>query len=543
MPIKPLGEIYDVLSRAGVVTQTGRMTCPHCAKRNLTASADKGIAKCWSCNRAWTTKFEDEPKTNAWSWDSVLMNKLAEAVKADIEYDQEARMYLVDRKIPNDLEFFYENDLGTVPCDMESLVREWLPEARHSAGTEVEPHRAFIAEWSEKVSGLRGEPKKKVLAQLELAESFIEQTKSIFERISANMKILANPQWNGALCYVYRDAEGLVSSINVRQYLNEYATTDHESERRVIRIQPRRRGVFGGSSMAFSPGGGWGEDAPSAVIVEGEHNALSLVAAARRWGHEYFLPVIAVGGKNGGDLDCIRSLVAWEEEPLAVYDNDKLDESTGMPGGYSLIESLSTVLFLSVTTTPTKDLDDWFVAGDRSPQSFLETIVEPAVPLAKSFESVAAEVQAALEGDDEINLRTRIVTAIIIRDLRRRGTLYTTDGYTSVLMRYQTKDRLIPVRKGMAAFNSLIRKYGLVQPQWVDAAGIAINIAALTAPVRKVNSLAHFVNGHLYINCYDDRMLRLSPDGSVDILPNGFDEILVCHQTPSLIRGCRIKST
>jgi hypothetical protein len=25
MPIKPLGEIYDVLSRAGVVTQTGRM--------------------------------------------------------------------------------------------------------------------------------------------------------------------------------------------------------------------------------------------------------------------------------------------------------------------------------------------------------------------------------------------------------------------------------------------------------------------------------------------------------------------------------------
>ena len=462
------------------------------------------------------------------------MDRLAEAMKNDIQYDEDAQMYLVDRRIPNDVEFFYDNDLGTVPNEMEHLLKKWLPEAKASAVADLAVHQEFIALWSEKVSQLRGAQKKKVLGGLEAAENAIDQTRSMFQRISENLELLTKPDWRGALCYVYRDPEGLVSSINVRQILNEYQTESHDSERRVIRIQPRRRGVFGGASMAFRPGSGWNGAAPPSVIVEGEHNRLALMAAIERWDVKYFIPIIAVGGKNGVDLACIRSLIGWEEDPLVVYDNDTINESTGMPGGYSLVEALATRLFMSVSTTPTKDLDEWFVKRERSPQEFLETISETAEPVAKSFASVAEEIQSMLETKGEPNQRTKNVTEIIVRDLRRRGTLYRTDGYTSALMRYQTKDLLIPVRKGMPAFNALMSRYGLVQPNWVDAAGMAINIAALDAPVEKVYSLSYFDDNHLYVNCYDDQMLRISPDGSVDKFPNGTDGILMCSPDPKI---------
>ena len=532
-------EIYDVLRRAGVEVRPGRMVCPKCEHRSVTASADKGIAKCWKCEKVWTTN-PDQKRAQSWDWAAILLTPLAEACKGDIGSDGDARMWLLDRGLPiDDPEWLYEQDLGTIPCDLDRHLPGWIAKAKERLSEEISTFQIQAMGLRAVLENQPGRPKKETQIRIHGLESAAEDAKQAFEHLTTHiLPLLLKSEWIGSVVYVYRDEEGVVTSLNVRQISSEYETEDHPYERKVIRIQPRpnRRGLFGVDDAQYAPGEGWGDKVRTPILVEGEHNLLSLRAAYRRWGPKYFLPVVAVGGKNGADVDCLERLVGDEGEPLIIYDNDRVNENTGKPAGHDLVDAVSSVLYIYKATTSTKDLDDWFKANPQAtPQQFLKEILSKARFCPISMDSIRSRVlQALTEPKVEANRREMAVRKIIIDDLQRRAKLYQVDGYSLALLPDYASDEdkasLIPVRKGNIQYAQLASEYGLVIPKWIDSLGQGINIATLQAEHNALHSLSHFDGNSLYVNCYDGTFIRLRPrEGRVQIkrFVNGTDGVLM----------------
>jgi ribosomal protein L37AE/L43A len=522
-------DILDVLEAAGVDPTRGKMVCPKCDAQKVSANSTKGIAKCWGCGMAWTVKGAVSPPELDWA--THIVSTIAGRCKGHLPNCQIALDWLEHRRLPiEDTRWLSDNDLGAVPWDIDvdailaGAKMLWAKE-RQQLCTEAEGLRADA-------KALTGKRARKSKADADRKDAAIKDSDAALESIAKVLPILQQSAWRDAVVYIYRDAEGNPCSLNLRQIASE------PDEREVRRIQPLRRGVFGVLDALYEAGDGWKGKVPTLTVVEGEHNLLSLRALTGRWNPDYrfSIPVIAIGGKNGADIATVK-IIAQDDQPLVIYDNDKVDPTTGWPGGYELVDAVSTSMYCQVTTTPdgVKDLDDFIKARPAlNPQQLLDEVFGQAAAVPVKFPTVAAQVAEMLDADGlEVNAREIAVTNIIVSDVKRRAKLYNVDGEALLLLPDgPERSTLINVRKVDLQFASLMRKFGISRRDWVEACVTAVNIAANApaAPRVQVHDLALWTGKELYINCYDGSMVNISVaqnEPMIQRVPVGTNDVLM----------------
>jgi ribosomal protein L37AE/L43A len=522
--------IKDILARAGIEYARGKkMVCPQCKERKVTASP-KGIAKCWGCGAFWTESTEETSPDSDWA--IYLLTKIASKCQTHLLGCIEALDYLDHRQIPiNDKRWLLDQDIAAVPPGLK--ISNWVAMADALLKTAISSQQAIMKKIMQKVLDEHKNSKvyKDALKNCTAMQDKLDRETEEFEHLTQHiLPLLLNPKWHNAMVYIYRDQDGQPCSLNIRQFATE------PGERTVMRIQPRsgHRGCFGVDNAQYAAGAGWPKGFPALTIVEGEHNLLALQVAVERWGLDYFIPAIAVGGKNGADIACIASL-AKGTEPLVVFDNDKLNPETGRPGGYELVDAVADQMYCLATTTPTKDMDDYLVAEPGiMPAKLLRDVFDRAIRVPINIDTVRTMVHDCLCSDEfESNARELVVTDIIVRDAMRRTQLFNVDGYALLLQQAGdgTAD-YVPVRKGNASLHCFLRGYGIAKPDWIDAVGRALNIVAmkLDTPRKTLHSISAWVHGRLYVNCYEGSMVRISvEDGKIvlDRVPTGQDGVLM----------------
>jgi hypothetical protein len=338
-------DIFDVLAAAGIERTRGKMICPHCEKRAITANQTKGVATCWGCQVRWSVNNAVTPP--AFDWAIQLVSDVATACMEDIESSQEAKDWLRHRGLPvSDINWLIDNDLGTVPdyLDIQTISKS----AKQLWAEDRQIRMAEVASLRTRANIVKGKEGRADAAKAERIEKFVADEDLAIDHVISNvLPLLTRPEWRDALVYVYRDADGNPCSLNVRQYQSE------PEERKVMRVQPRanKRGVFGVTDAQYDQGECWQGRIPPLTIVEGEHNMLSLRAFTHRWGYGWYIPVVAIGGKTGVDVTAIKALTG-NQDPLVIHDNDTINPKTGLPGGYELVDAISTEIYCNVTTTP-----------------------------------------------------------------------------------------------------------------------------------------------------------------------------------------------
>jgi len=522
-------DILDVLAAAGVEPAQGKMVCPKCDARKVTANSTKGIAKCWGCGMAWTVKGATTPPELDWA--THIVSKIAGECQDHLPHCQIALDWLEHRALPvEDTRWLADNDLGAVPWDIEvdailaGAKSLWAKE-RAQLCSEADDLRAAAKSFT-------GKRARTLNSDADRKDTAVKDNDAALESIAKVLPLLQNPAWRDAVVYIYRDAEGNPCSLNLRQIASE------PDEREVRRIQPRRRGVFGALDAQYEAGDGWKGNMPTLTVVEGEHNLLSLRALTRRWKpeHRFSIPAIAIGGKMGADNATVK-ILAQDDQPLVIYDNDKVDPTTGLPGGYELVEAVSTDMYCQAATTPDdiKDLDDYIKARPTlNPQQLMDEVFDQAVAVPLKFSTVVAQVTMMLDARElEANTREIAVTNVIVTDVKRRAKLYNVDGEALLLLPDgPERSTLINVRKGDLQFAALMRKFGISRRDWVEACVTAINIAGNdpATPRTQVHDLALWTGKELYINCYDGSMVNIWVDQGEAVIrrvPVGTDNVLM----------------
>ena len=522
-------DILDVLAAAGVELARGKMVCPKCEARKLTANSTKGIAKCWGCGKAWTVKGATTPPELDWA--THIVSTIAGECQDHLPKCQIALDWLEHRGLPvEDTRWLSDNDLGAVAWDIDvdailgGAKILWAKE-RAQLCTEVDGLRADAKAFT-------GKRARTLNSDADRKDTVVKDNDAALESIAKVLPLLRNSAWRDAVVYIYRDAEGNPCSLNLRQIASE------PDEREVRRIQPRRRGVFGAIDAQYEAGDGWKGEVPALTVVEGEHNLLSLRALTCRWNPDYrfSIPVIAIGGKNGADIATVK-ILTQDDQPLVIYDNDKKDTVTGLPGGYELVDAVSTTMYCRATTTPDdiKDLDDYIKARPTlRPQQLLDEVFDQALPVPLKFSTVAAQVAEMLDASEvEANAREIAVTNIIVTDVKRRAKLFNVDGEALLLLPDGPEcSTLINVRKSDLQFASLMRRFGISRRDWVEACVTAVNLAANapTTPRVQVHDLALWTGKELYINCYDGSMVNIWVDQGEAVIrraPVGTDDVLM----------------
>lgn len=495
--------ITEILEAAGVeIGHRSKMVCPRCEQRKLTMSVPKGLAKCWGCGAFWTE--HGDTKSPERDWATYIVATVAETAQTEL-HTSLAKRWLAGRGLPvNDDLWLEENDLGALPGD--------LPIRRIAAKA-----RELFEEWQEaknaEISKLKKSSNRKLAAE---RTAFIEvEIEAEAEYLENTLKLLPqlnSDDWLNSVVYIYRDASGNPTSLNIRDWTSE----GEERKKRIMRLQPRpnRRGLFGVTDAVYAPGEAW-EGKARAIVVEGEHNLLSLRATTRRWGLSSYLPAVAVGGMNGVDIVALERLLDGAE-PTVIYDNDRVDPETGTPRGYALVKALQDRLYLHVTCTkPDKDLDDYITARpELTRKQFWTEVLSTTEYLPIRIGTIAERVKFHLSNRHlEKNERIRHVTLEIVADAVRRFTLINADGLPTLLYREPDgHSRLITVRATDALFMGYMRPYGIYDRDWLRSVSEAIHVRAKAddVPNTRLHSLAYWTGERLYINLYDGTMLRLS---------------------------------
>ena len=84
-----------LLAQAGIfrypnpLRTRGKMTCPHCQARKITASESKDIAKCWGCSAFWS--LEGEAIAPNGDWGIYLIGEIASRCQDHLPNCIEAR--------------------------------------------------------------------------------------------------------------------------------------------------------------------------------------------------------------------------------------------------------------------------------------------------------------------------------------------------------------------------------------------------------------------------------------------------------------------
>jgi hypothetical protein len=486
--------IFDVLERAGIERHRGKMVCCFCHERKVTASESRGVATCWGCDAHWNADQEAATPPDR-DWGIHILTKIAVKCQDHLRTCGPAMDWLEHRRLPiNEMDWLLDQDLGAVPNNLTAPMIEGVVRGAkvllHEAVERLKAKQQVIMGKATSVASRDTKAIRAAQKESDVVQLQIDEEQKAFHHLTCNiLPLLLNPDWHDAMVYIYRDQDGEPCSLNCRQYKVE------PSERKVMRIQPGtgKRGVFGMGQAQFRAGAAWPAGFPSLIIVEGEHNLLSLAAAVKRWGIENQVRIIAVGGKNGADIPCIEA-IAGGEEPLVIYDNDKVDPATGKPGGYCLVEAVTERMYCEATTTDTKDLDDYFKLEKlASPRQVVVDVFFQSDPVPIAIKTIRAKVQFYLCTQMEANAKEIAVTELIVNDATRRAKLYNVDGYGVLLLPAGPfTASYISIRHKDVEFHDFLRQYGVSKPDWVDACGRAINIEAakLTCPRRDLHSVA-----------------------------------------------------
>ena len=524
--------IKTLLLNLGVEWKKGYMQCPdpQCAQYKLTASETRDIATCWACGKHWRPGMKHKYKC---SWGTWLMKYIAAKAQDHLEKDTGTLEWLTNkRQLKQNLQWYLDHNLGSFPPNLDLSI----PIAKAKVILEDDLSRALALCTDE-------EQKEDIIAEFDREKdrlnTFVKDT--LIPTCAIGMLV-------DALVFIYTNAHGDPLSLNIRQWRNEEVGNKAKTIRR---LQPilGRRGVF---NPVRDSGAFWGERVPT-IIVEGEVNWLQLQAQAARWekpkpiaknrptGFEwmddldaaplYSLPGLAVGGKEGADLQTLRGILV-SETPLVCYDSDAIDMNTGKVRGYSLVEAVNWATpILEVTTAPYKDADDWVKAANPQPDDIL-ALVERAIYRPRPYEAAAEDIQKAIAMGGRADVVKKRVTEKVWDDLRMRATIYNAGGTGVVVTRDPVNNEVIHVRQGHPTWNALMLKYGIeASDPLCEALGKNVGVRVATEEcVTKIDCLpvlSHYntETRALYVDELD-RVLRINRDGSVDIIRNGDDGVV-----------------
>jgi hypothetical protein len=490
------------------------MDCPRCkAPKKLTANESIGVAKCWKCNAAWT---ENSGK-HLGSWAINLARGLAEQCQNYLPQSDACLEWLTDKRgLPNDVKWLQAHYLGALPGNLETS--SLISRAREHMEQDTD-------------EALELATKDAVIKRIEKEHE--EQLKRL-DRFAEKLNPLQNPMWKDSVVYIYVDHQFQPISLNVRQYKLE---RKGDPQKHCQRVQPvlGKRGVF---CPVPEPGVGWGHNFPT-LIVEGEHNWLSLCKASDGWNADgrYALSGFAVGGKNGSDVPCIKKLAG--RRPVVLYDNDKVDKKTGKVGGYALVKSITNRLSVYAATTPTKDADDWCKTSEVLPAQLRELVT--------NAEFVPQPPDAVADAIREIRNTPKTkeweiveqVSPLLWENLNERALAYNAGEGSKpaqgILMVECEKGRkLVEVSPKHPTWNQLMLDYGIESADKL-ANQLSANIwtRTLDCPRVKLNILSHYsrTSKKLYFDMGDGSVLVIHPDGTTSKQSNGDDGVVFLPHT------------
>jgi hypothetical protein len=111
--------IAEILTDDGVTIRKGKMVCPKCGKKKVTASASKGIAKCWGCDAFWSENGDATPASHDWA--SYIVSRVASVAQDELPNNQAALDWLAYcRGLPvSNTDWLADNDLGALSGDID----------------------------------------------------------------------------------------------------------------------------------------------------------------------------------------------------------------------------------------------------------------------------------------------------------------------------------------------------------------------------------------------------------------------------------------
>jgi hypothetical protein len=364
------------------------------------------------------------------------------------------------RGLPANVEWLRSHDVGAIPHNAPSL-----------RNAEAEARAVFEEARQEAMGNLteKDDPE----AESKRWKAHEEQLEHIFKNAD---KLFAG-SWAGSVVFIYRNAQDDPISLNVRNVRKEI-----DGERTIFRLQPisGRRGVFGLNRLS---GNFWTSDSP--VIVEGEINWLQAQAYAEKWGSvkaktefpngpspgigqclhyeaemHYVMAGMAVGGKNGADIKTIKQICQdIDVQPTVLYDNDATADD-GMPGGYALVRSINQAMPCFVTTTPTKDLDDFLTKTNRSPADLKKLVEDDIEYLPRPIEAIRDEVNEITYSKDlSKKAKTDKVAELILSDMLERGKFFNVGGMGTFL--WEDENSVIEISKGHETWRQYMLNYNI----------------------------------------------------------------------------------
>ena len=498
--------IQEILTAEGIVW-AGRMDCPRCkGTRKVTANESIGFAQCWSCGARWS-----ERGIHTGNWANKLVASLAEQLQEHLAKSAPTLTWLTAKRgLPNDVGWLKAHSLGAIPplLDTAGLIR--AAEAMLEAEYEM-----AIEECSD-------------TKKAKLLEVRFEEERDRLDAFKNTFAKLAAPTWRDAVAYIYKDSRGNPISINVRQHMLE---KPGNHTKYCFRVQPilGRRGVFCAIPEA---GTGWGKGYPT-LIVEGEHNWLSLCAAADEWDADgqFAVAGFAVGGKNGADVYTAREILQ-KERPLVIYDNDAKPKGSDRPGGWDLVETFSSGFSLYAATTPVKDLDEWISQSEVLPNHLMQ-LWKQAEFVPRPASAIGAEIND-IRSDEGLKSyeRDSQITDLVWRDLMEKGVAYNAGDAKSpaqgiLLIDQRVGRKLVEISPGHPTWSLLMHDYG-IEPADPLCEKLGKNIWARTADSSSVARVSLHVLSHysiaekvLYLDRGNGTVLAILPSGETEILPNG----------------------
>jgi hypothetical protein len=519
--------IREFLAALGVAVRPGSayMFCPKCKAEKLTASDTKNVATCWACNAHFVPGKEREEEFL--TWHHRVMDNIADLCREELATRTYTMRWLTEKRhLPSDINWLTGNGLGALPSELP--VNKLRQLAEDTLESDMARARAATDDL------------KKLDRLKEIEETQKEYIEEFFEiKIPA---IYRADSIIGAVTYIYTNRKGNCVSINLRPFYLE----EHGQPKTLRRIQPpgSDRGLF---NPKVSQGTHWEDIGLSPVIVEGEHNWLSLLARNQEWrGNdrpcEWSLTGCAMGGKNGADGKELAATFP-DDVPFIIYDNDTIADD-GLPGGFDLVRGINNwTPVYAVATQRAKDIDDLvWSSGMNYPRlteaSFLK-MWNDSVYIPRPYKVVGEELNKIL-GTRPNRLSIQAATDVLRDDLRMRGESLRVktgadDGFG--LMVIQDKDenlrdmnRIVQVVKDHPSWKSLMRQYGIGAS---DPAGdklgeeVACSIRDGNCPTAELHVLSHYdpKTKCLYVDELN-RVLKLSPDGKVEILQNGDEGVI-----------------
>jgi hypothetical protein len=293
------------------------------------------------------------------------------------------------------------------------------------------------------------------------------------------------------------------------------------------------------------------------VILEGKINWLQAQAYAAKWGSvrakrefpngpspgigqclhyeaemHYVMAGMAVGGKNGADIQTIKQICQdIDVQPTVLYDNDATADD-GMPGGYALVRSINQAMPCFVTTTPTKDLDDFLTKTNRSPADLKKLVEDDIEYLPRPIEAIRDEVNEITYSKDlSKKAKTDKVAELILSDMLERGKFFNVGGMGTFL--WEDENSVIEISKGHETWRQYMLNYNIKPGEDLcDDIGLYISAKCSDpafAPRNKLRVLSLYNERTrcLYLNEYAGTVVKIDGrTGEISAVSNGTDDVL-----------------